>query len=346
MPSSFDSIDDYVAGILQGDRLALSRAITLIESTRKDHQSMAREVVSRCIPHTGKELEKGKGIRIGITGPPGAGKSTFINALGSYLADHGKRIAVLAIDPSSKRSKGSILGDKTRMTRLASHPNAFIRPSPNAGASGGLASRTREALVLCEAAGYDILFIETVGVGQSEFEVHSMVDMLLLLLITGAGDEIQGIKRGIMEMADLIVVNKADGENEREADLLRRSLKHILHMMPKPRPGWHSTVQNVSSLEGNGISEVWNTIQTYITSLNQSGHLEAIRKQQAIDWMHQHIEHQLRASFHQDASVSEQMHRMRTAVENGTKSPIEAAEELLQLFLGTKPETRNEKQTR
>jgi len=333
MPSSFQSIDDYVAGILEGDRLALSRAITLIESTRVDHQSMAREVVSKCIPHTGKGLETGKGLRIGITGPPGAGKSTFIDALGSFLADQGKRVAVLAIDPSSKKSKGSILGDKTRMTRLSSHPNAFIRPSPNAGTSGGLASRTREALVLCEAAGYDILFVETVGVGQSEFEVHSMVDMLLLLLITGAGDEIQGIKRGIMEMADLIVVNKADGENEREADMLRRSLKHVLHMMPKPRPDWDGAVQTVSSLKGSGIEEVWNTIQSYVTTLNGNGQIEAIRKQQAIEWMHQHIEHELRSSFHHNASVSEQMQHMQRAVENGTKSPIEAAEELLRLFL-------------
>ena len=284
-------------------------------------------MVSRCLPHIGH------GLRIGITGPPGVGKSSFIDALGTLAANQDKRVAVLAIDPSSKMSKGSILGDKTRMPRLAVHPNAFIRPSPNSGMTGGLATKTREALILCEAAGYDLLFIETVGVGQSEFEVHSMVDMLLLLLITGAGDEIQGIKRGIMEMADLLIINKADGENAREAKLLQRSLMHILRLIPRSRPGWETKAISISSLEGIGVDEVWRTIQQYAASMRGNGLLKETRKHQAIAWLHQHIEYSLQSAFYNNDSVQKNVGLMESAIAAGDVSPIDAAEELLKLFL-------------
>ena len=327
MAHSFKTADEYVAGILDQDRMALSRAITLIESTRKDHQELASEIVSQCLPHIGN------GLRIGITGPPGAGKSTFIDALGTRVANQGKKVAVLAIDPSSKKSKGSILGDKTRMTRLATHPNAFIRPSPNSGATGGLATKTREAMILCEAAGFGVLLIETVGVGQSEFEVHSMVDMLVLLLITGAGDEIQGIKRGVMEMADLIVINKADANNAKEADLLRRSLKHILQLMPAPRPDWSCDIIATSSLEGTGIDAAWELIQSFFQKMQDSGYQESNRKAQSVDWMLEKIQHELAIAFNDHEDIKTHMEGTQQQVMDGLLSPTQAAEYLLSLFL-------------
>ena len=326
MAKSYTTAEEYTDAILSGDRLALSRAITLIESTRQDHQRIAREIVNRCSAHTGN------GLRIGITGPPGAGKSTFIDSIGSHLTAMDKHVAVLAVDPSSKKSKGSILGDKTRMIRLASHPAAFIRPSPNAGAYGGLTSYTREALILCEAAGYDVLFIETVGVGQSEIDVHSMVDFLLLLVITGAGDEIQGIKRGIMEMADLIVVNKADGANAREADLLRRSLKQLFHIMPEPRPEWGRKVLTASSIQDAGIEKIWETIASYEEKARETGALLSTRKTQAVAWMHQHIERRLIADFKQRNEIQTALNAFHSRIEDGTQSPLDAADALLDMY--------------
>ena len=311
---------------MAGNRLALSRAITLIESTRDEHQLMARDIVNNCAPHTGD------GFRIGITGPPGAGKSTFIDSIGTHLTTIGKKVAVLAVDPSSRQSKGSILGDKTRMTRLASHQASFIRPSPNAGAYGGLTNYTREALILCEAAGYDVIFIETVGVGQSEIEVHSMVDFLLLIVITGAGDEIQGIKRGVMEMADLIVVNKADGKNAKEADLLRRSLKQLFRIMPEPRPGWSRQVLTASSIKDEGIDKIWETILRFEDTARTSRAFTAIRKAQVISWMNQYIERRLIADFKQKEMIQEALSQLYMQVENGTKSPLDAADDLLQMY--------------
>ncbi|HSG67586.1 MAG TPA: methylmalonyl Co-A mutase-associated GTPase MeaB, partial [Bacteroidales bacterium] len=224
--------DDYVKGILGGNRSLLSRAITLVESALPRHHQLAQQIISNCLPHAGKS------IRVGITGVPGVGKSTFIESLGKYLTGKGHKVAVLAIDPSSSKSKGSILGDKTRMEELANDPNAFIRPSASAGSLGGVARKTRESIILCEAAGFDCIFVETVGVGQSETAVHSMVDFFLLLMLAGAGDELQGIKRGIMEMADAIIINKADGTNKEKADMARREYMNALHLFPAPATGW------------------------------------------------------------------------------------------------------------
>lgn len=326
MAKTYNTPEEYTDAILSGDRLALSRAITLIESTREDHQRTARDIVNKCAVHTGN------GLRIGITGPPGAGKSTFIDSIGAHLTAMGKQVAVLAVDPTSQRSKGSILGDKTRMTRLASHPASFIRPSPNSGAYGGLTSYTREALILCEAAGYDVIFVETVGVGQSETEVHSMVDFLLLLIITGAGDEIQGIKRGIMEMADLIVVNKADGQNAKEADLLRRSLKQLFHIMPEPRSGWTRQVLTASSIQDEGIENIWETIKQFEEGARASGEISSTRKAQSISWMNQHIERRLIADFKRHKEIQTALDEFYTQVENGTQSPMDAADTLLQRY--------------
>ena len=244
----------YVDGILKGDRVALSKAITLVESALPKHQELAQQIIAACLPHSGKAL------RLGITGVPGAGKSTFIEALGMYLCRKDHKLAVLAIDPSSQRSKGSILGDKTRMEELSIHPNAFIRPSASAGTLGGVARKTRETVILCEAAGYDTIFIETVGVGQSETAVHSMVDFFLLILISGAGDELQGIKRGIMEMADGIAVNKADGDNVLRAERAAAECRTALHLFPMPDSGRETKVLTCSSLTGLNVDAVWHTI--------------------------------------------------------------------------------------
>ena len=304
----------------------LSQAITLVESTRPDHQQRAHEVVAKCQPYTGK------GLRIGVTGPPGAGKSTFIDSLGLFLLEQQKRVAVLAIDPSSKISGGSILGDKTRMSRLASNKNAFVRPSPNAGASGGLNDKTREALILCEAAGYDIVLVETVGTGQAEFEVHSMVDFVVLLLITGAGDDLQGIKRGIMEMADLIVINKADGDNKKDADLLRRSLSQTVKIMPSLRPAWTTRVLTASSLYDDGISELWQAILAFQDQMQTGNQIEINRKKQAVDWMHAIIQNKLKNSFFNNQKISQQLKSVQMSVESGTITPSVAADTLLEQF--------------
>ena len=326
MAKHLNTADDYAAAIRAGDRLALSRAITLIESTRDDHQKLARDIVNQCMPFSGH------GLRIGVTGPPGAGKSTFIDALGAHLVEQKKRVAVLAVDPSSQKSKGSILGDKTRMNRLAADPNSFIRPSPNAGAHGGLTSYTRESLILCGAAGYDILLVETVGVGQSEIEVHSMVDMLLLIVITGAGDDIQGIKRGIMEMADLIIVNKADGENKREAEVLLRSLKQLFRIMPEPRPGWNRQVLTASSIHDEGIKPVYEAIRLFSDNAHASGSFEKNRKAQDVAWMEHYIKRQLLSAFNQHKEMQEAIVKQRNQVQEGIVSPLDAADALLQLY--------------
>ena len=326
MPKMPLHADDYVQGIKNRDMRLLSRAITLVESTRPDHQQIAKEVVARCQPLTGN------GLRLGITGPPGAGKSTFIDSLGTLLIAQGKRVAVLAIDPSSKVSGGSILGDKTRMNRLAISPNAFIRPSPNSGRSGGLSRYTREALILCEAAGYDVVIIETVGIGQAEFEVHSMVDMVILLLITGAGDDLQGIKRGIMEMADLIVINKADGPNEKEAALLLRSLKQTMKIMPPPRPNWTTRIRAASSLRDQGLEEIWQTIEAFLEQMRTSGQLHATRRKQASDWMLALIHAQLKQAFHTHPGIDSALKKAAANVESGAIPPPEAAASLIEQF--------------
>lgn len=313
--------DDYVDGILRGDMNILSQAITLVESAKEEHKGIAQEVINRCLPSTGKS------VRIGITGVPGAGKSTFIESFGKYLTAQGHKIAVLAIDPSSERSKGSILGDKTRMEELSSDPNAYIRPSPSAGSLGGVARKTREAMFLCEAAGYDIILIETVGVGQSETAVHSMVDFFLLVQIAGAGDELQGIKRGIMEMADSIIINKADGNNIERAELAKAQLQTALHFFPPHESKVEPKVMTASAYERKGIKEIWENILDYCSATQQNGYFDEKRGLQSKYWMYETINEQLRNHFYN--SQKENIRTAETKVIRNEISSFTAAFELL-----------------
>ncbi|WP_294140720.1 methylmalonyl Co-A mutase-associated GTPase MeaB [uncultured Sanguibacteroides sp.] len=313
--------DDYVSGIFRGDINILSQAITLVESARVDHQALAQSVINRCLPNTGKS------VRIGITGVPGAGKSTFIEAFGKFLTAQGHKIAVLAIDPSSERSKGSILGDKTRMEELACDPHAYIRPSPSAGSLGGVARKTREAMLLCEAAGFDIILIETVGVGQSETAVHSMVDFFLLVQIAGAGDELQGIKRGIMEMADTIIINKADGNNITRAELAKVQLQNALHLFPPHESGVEPQVMTCSAYEKTGIDKIWENILHYCSETQQNGYFEHHRSEQAKYWMYETIDEQLRNRFYQ--SQKEAIKDAERRVQDNELSSFAAAFQLL-----------------
>ena len=295
------SIDEYVKGVIEGDRTMLSRVITLVESSLPEHNTMANEIVERCLPHAQKS------IRVGITGVPGVGKSTFIEAIGKYLTNQGRKIAVLAVDPSSEISKGSILGDKTRMEELANDPNAFIRPSPSAGSLGGVAKKTRHIIILCEAAGFDTILIETVGVGQSETAVHSMVDFFLLLMLAGAGDELQGIKRGIMEMADAIAITKADGDNITKADLARVEYQNALHLFPPSECGWIPKVLTCSSVTKNGIDKVWKAITDYIEYTQGNGFFEKQRMRQAKYWMYEYINEALHDHFFNQEEIKERL---------------------------------------
>ena len=280
--------DEYVAGILEGNITILAQAITLIESNNPIHYAQAQEIIERCLPHAGKS------VRIGITGVPGAGKSSFIEAVGNMVTSYNHKLAVLAIDPSSERSGGSILGDKTRMESICHNPNIFVRPSPSAGSLGGVARKTRETIVLCEAAGYDVIFIETVGVGQSETAVHSMVDMFMMLQISGAGDELQGIKRGIMEMADMMVITKADGENIHKAELAKAQYQGALMLFPMPESEWRPQVYTCSSLEGTGLEEVWQGVEQYLQHIELNGYFMANRNRQNKYWMYETINETLK----------------------------------------------------
>jgi len=295
------SVDEYVKGILDGNRTILGQAITLIESSLIEHNHFATEIVEKCLPHARKS------IRIGVTGVPGVGKSTFIESLGKYVTNEGRKIAVLAVDPSSEITKGSILGDKTRMEELANDPNAFIRPSPSAGSLGGVAKKTRHTIILCEAAGFDTIFIETVGVGQSETAVHSMVDFFLLLMLAGAGDELQGIKRGIMEMADAIAITKADGDNIQKADIARLEYQNALHLFPPPECGWIPKVMTCSSLDSTGINNVWNNILEYIEYTKKTGFFTQQRMRQAKYWMYESINEALRDHFYEQEGIKEKL---------------------------------------
>ena len=317
---------EYVEAILKGNITMLSRAVTLVESARPEHQVIARDIVAQCLPYSGKSL------RVGITGVPGAGKSTFIEALGKMLTARGHRLAVLAIDPSSAQSKGSILGDKTRMEDLSSDPNAYIRPSPAAGSLGGVARKTRETVVLCEAAGFDTIFIETVGVGQSETAVHSMTDFFLLLMLAGAGDELQGIKRGIMEMADLVAINKADGQNIEKAQAARIQYHNALHLFPPKSSGWDPPVLTCSSTEKTGIDAIWNTIKTFHASTLDNGWFAAHRHQQSRYWLFESVEEQLRSEFYHHPSIQQLLPDLESKVVNAEISPFEAARQLLQMY--------------
>ena len=315
--------EEYIDGILRGDITILSRAITLVESSNPDHYAQAQQIIEGCLPHAGRS------VRIGITGVPGAGKSTFIEAVGNMVTRLHHRLAVLAIDPSSERSKGSILGDKTRMEKLSQQPGAFIRPSPSAGSLGGVARKTRETIVLCEAAGYDNIFVETVGVGQSETAVHSMVDFFLLIQIAGAGDELQGIKRGIMEMADGIVINKADGDNVERARLAMAQYRSALHLFPTPPSGWHPEVLTYSGYFELGIDEVWDMIDRYFAFVEGNGYFEERRRQQARYWMYETIDAELRRRFYDDPLRSGRIAEAERQVLSNRLSPFEAAWKLL-----------------
>jgi len=313
----------YVTGVLNRDGLTLARTITLIESTLPSHQELARTIVDRLLPHTGR------GVRIGITGVPGAGKSTYIERFGKMLTGLGHRVAVLAIDPSSSRSGGSILGDKTRMEKLAIDPNAFIRPSPSGGTLGGVGRRTREAMLVCEAAGYDVVIIETMGVGQSETTVASMVDFFLVLMIAGGGDELQGIKKGVLEVADAIVINKADGDNVVRAEMARKEYQAALSMLMPNSPNWRPPVLTCSSMEGKGIDTIWKTILDHRDKLTASGELAEKRKTQDLDWMAFLLDEGLRQWFYTSPHVQEALPALRRKVEEQKISPTAAADSLL-----------------
>jgi LAO/AO transport system kinase len=324
------SANDYINGILAGNISILSQAVTLIESAKKEHQGTAREIILKCLPYSGKSL------RVGITGVPGVGKSTFIESLGKHLTAQGKKLAVLAIDPSSERSKGSILGDKTRMEELSSDPNAYIRPSPSAGSLGGVARKTRETIILCEAAGFDTIFIETVGVGQSETMVHSMVDFFLLLMLAGAGDELQGIKRGIMEMADAITINKADGNNVDKAEMARVQYLNALHLFPPSESGWAPKVLTCSAYQNTGIDKIWDTITEYIALVKKNSYFQHKRNEQSKFWMYETINDHLKSDFYQNEQLKTLTAAFEQKVLDEEVSSFIAARELLDFYYQTK----------
>jgi len=315
-----------VEGIRKGDRVLLGQAITLVESRQAVHAHLAREIVELCLPHSGQS------IRLGITGSPGVGKSTFIEAFGSYLIGQGMKVAVLAIDPSSQMSRGSILGDKTRMSRLSAHSDAFVRPSPAGGSAGGVARKTREAMLLCEAGGYDTIIVETVGVGQSETAVHSMVDFFLLLLLPGAGDELQGIKRGIVEMADLIAVNKADGDRLDLARQARRAYKSAMHLFPPKESGWTPPVVLCSALMDQGMDEIWENIRQFNSFAKENGYFQRRRQEQAKFWFMDFLREKLTSIFFEHPAIKEHWPLIEHKVINGEWSPLQAGEYLLEIF--------------
>jgi len=319
------SISDVSKGIISKNTTALSRGITLVESTQKKHYQKAQQLIEKCLPYANKS------IRIGITGVPGVGKSTFIEALGNLLIKKGKKVAVLAVDPSSTISRGSILGDKTRMESLVRSPKAFIRPSPSGSSLGGVAQKTRESIILCEAAGYDIIIIETVGVGQSETAVHGMVDFFLLLKLAGAGDELQGIKRGIIEMADAIVINKADGDNLKRAREAKNQFRKALHLYPLAESSWSPEVLMCSALKNTGIEEVWELILRYLKVSSKNGYFEKNRIQQNKFWLLQTIEEQLKSSFYNHPEIKKVLSDKIEAVQQHKITPFAAAKDLLEL---------------
>ena len=320
------SPDKLVAGVRAGDRRALAKAITLVESTRADHQEAAQRLLERLLPETGRS------IRIGVSGVPGVGKSTFIEAFGLYLIGRGKRVAVLAVDPSSALSGGSILGDKTRMPRLAAEAHAFIRPSPSAGSFGGVTRRTREAILVCEAAGYDALIVETVGVGQSEFAVASMVDFFLVLMLAGAGDELQGIKKGILELADALAINKADGDNVARATQAAAQYRAALNLFRHATPEWDPPVVTISALEGRGMDAVWTIVEEHHRRLATSGELLHKRREQQRAWFWTMIDDGLKARFLAREDVSRLLPAMESEVASARLTPTQAARRLLGLL--------------
>ena len=321
------SVNPYLKNRPKGDVTVLSQAVTLVESVKSEHQAVAQEVIEKCLPYSGNS------VRVGISGVPGAGKSTSIDVFGLHvLEEHGGKLAVLAIDPSSERSKGSILGDKTRMEKLSVHPKSFIRPSPSAGSLGGVARKTRETIVLCEAAGFDKIFVETVGVGQSETAVHSMVDFFLLIQLAGTGDELQGIKRGIMEMADGIVINKADGDNLERARLAATQFRNALHLFPAPESGWTPQVLTYSGFYNLGVKEVWDMVYKYIDFVKDNGYFEYRRNEQSKYWMYETINEQLRDSFYHNPQIEAMLTGKEKQVLQGNLTSFVAAKNLLDTY--------------
>ena len=321
---------EFVEGIMNADISMLSQALTLVESSLPEHQLIAQEVIEKCLPFAGNS------IRLGITGVPGAGKSTFIEALGMNLVRDGHKLAVLAIDPSSERSKGSILGDKTRMEELSVAKNAFIRPSPSSGSLGGVARKTRESIILCEAAGFNTIFVETVGVGQSETSVHSMVDFFLLIQIAGAGDELQGIKRGIMEMADGIAINKCDGSNTDKAKVARTQYQNALHLFPAPESGWTPEAITCSAIELNGIQELWEMVKRYVEFVKSNRYFNSKRISQSKYWMYETINEQLKSNFYQNPEIQNRLVENEKKVLSDEISSFVAAKNLLDSYFGEK----------
>jgi LAO/AO transport system kinase len=320
------SVDEYVQGVRAGDRATLGRAISLVESNARAHRELAQQVLTQLLPQTGGAR------RVGISGVPGVGKSTFIEALGKQLTGAGHRVAVLAVDPTSERTRGSILGDKTRMVLLSQDLNAFIRPSPSSGSLGGVGRKTRETMLLCEAAGFDVVLVETVGVGQSETMVAEMVDFYLVLMLSGAGDELQGIKRGILELADMIAVNKADGANEKSAERARREYEGALHLMHGHSGAWKVPVVKCSSLTGSGLPELWALIERHRSECDADGRLSARRREQQLRWMWQMVESELSSSLRSHPEVTQVLPDLVRGVRDATVTPTIAAERILAAF--------------
>lgn len=317
------SVEEYYNGILSADRAILGKAITLIESSLLSDKELAQQVIEKCLPHSGNS------VRVGITGVPGVGKSTFIEAFGIQLVEQGKKLCVLAVDPTSQLTGGSILGDKTRMQNLSSHPNAFIRPSPSGDSLGGVTRSTREIVILCEAAGFDTILIETVGVGQSETAVHGMVDFFLLLMLAGAGDELQGIKRGIMEMCDALIITKADGENKTKAKRAIVEYRNALHLYPATPSGWQPKVGYCSALTGENVDKVWEIINEYITHIKENGYFESYRTEQEIQRLHETIEQLLKDHFYNNTDIQQHLQKLEKQVAQKKISAYSAAEKLL-----------------
>jgi LAO/AO transport system kinase len=320
------SADEYIKGVLAGDRIILSRAITLIESQLSQDKILAQEVLERILPFAGKS------IRIGITGVPGVGKSTFIEAFGKHITTQNKKIAVLAIDPSSQRTSGSIMGDKTRMEELAHESKAYIRPSPSGTSLGGVANKTRETMLLCEAAGFEVIIVETVGVGQSETVVKGMVDFFLLLMLSGAGDELQGIKRGIMEMADAVVITKTDGDNIQRAKNARMEYVHALHLYPPTQNNWYPPVLTCSALNKTGLLEIWEMILDFASKMKENGFWESNRKEQNLAWMYAYVRQTLESQFFDNQVVKDNISIIEAKILAGELLPIQGAKVLFSMI--------------
>lgn len=324
------TVEDLVEGVLSNNRTMVAKTITLIESNSEKHHQKANEILTKLIDNSGNS------IRIGITGVPGAGKSTLIEALGLYLIEKGHKVAVLAVDPSSTITKGSILGDKTRMEKLSKEENAFIRPSPSSGTLGGVTRKTKETITVCEAAGFDVILIETVGVGQSEVTVRSMVDFFMLVNIAGAGDELQGIKKGVIELSDALIINKADGDNETRANIAKADFTNALHYLKPATKGWQTKAFTCSAISGKGIDEIWKVISKFVQLTKTNGVFEERRKDQLIEWTFSMIENELKRKFYDDNEVKNMIPEFKSEILKGNLLPTKAAEELLKLYFGEK----------